>query len=150
MLHFVMASTILLGIMLCTYSTVMLIDEINMNGRYGEYSPRSYVIWGLILMISLSAVAISWVNLPGSKWFVAMYFGPALLLVLLTALFVSREWFGTTFVFALCATWIVFGGFAASAQVYNTERGGSLGKSDGCYYERAAGTLRYEWNCNNR
>ena len=128
MLNFIFAATIILGIMLCAFSAVMLIDEFNMAGKHGEYSPRSYIIWGLILLVSLSAVVVSWMNLPGSKWFVAMYFGPALLLILVADLFVKRDWFGASFMIALCIMWVVFGGFAASSQVYNSERGGTLGQ----------------------
>lgn len=148
MLHFCMAAVILLGIFLSGYAAVMLIDEFNMNGKYGEYSPRSYVVWGLILVISLSAVVISWINLPGSKWFVVAYFVPALLLLLLALLFESRQWFGTSFAVALFLAWIVFVGFAASAQVYNTERGGTLGDQEECYRVRVPGTIRYKQECN--
>lgn len=148
MLNFCFATVIILGIMLSAYSAAMLIDEFNMASKHGEYSPRSYVIWGLIFMISLSAIIVSWANLEGSKWFVAMYFGPALLLVLLAVVFETRQWFGTTLVVVLCFVWLTLGGFFASASVYNLERNGRLGGNyTGCYYERVAGTMRYEWDC---
>ena len=149
MLHFAMAATILIGIVLCGYSAVMLIDEINMGRKFGEESRRSYLIWGLIFLISLASVVISWVSLPGSKWFVAVYFVPAITLVLITNLFVSREWFGVSFMAALCITWIVFGGFFASLEVYNSERGGRVGNyNQNCTYERSPGTIHYERHCN--
>jgi len=148
MLHFCMAAVILLGIILAVYAAIVLVDELNMGRKFGEESRRSYAIWGSIFIMSVASVVISWINLPGSKWFVAIYFAPALVLILMALLFEGRQWFGTTLVVALCFVWVACGGFLASAAIYNFERYGEIrGEYSGCYYERVAGSLRYEWNC---
>jgi hypothetical protein len=145
--NFILAVTLLASIAMTAFVGYILADEIRMNRNFGEYNRRSYVIWPLILLVALAGVIVSWVSMPGSKWFVVAFYLPLALLLPLAIRFGEKRYIGGLLIFLLVC-WVGFGGFLSSWAVYNTERGGSImGKSNNCAYGRDSVTFRYGWRC---
>jgi len=147
MRNLILSATLIGSIGMTAFVAYILADEIRMNRKFGEYNRRSFIIWPLILLVALAGVIVSWVSLPGSKWFVVAFYLPLALLLPLAIRFGEKRYIGGLLIFALFS-WIGVGGFLSSWAVYNTERGGSImGKSNNCTYSRDSVTFRYGWRC---
>ena len=149
MRNFILAVTLIVSVGMTAFVVFVLVDEIRMNISFGEYSRRSYIIWPLILLVSIAGIVVSWVSLPGGKWFIFVLYIPLTVLLALAIRYGERRYIGSL-VLSLLLFWTLAGPFV-TFQVDSIERGQKglfQGSSEkGCTYDRVPGTLSYEWTC---
>lgn len=149
MRNFILSMTLIVSVGMSAFVVFVLVDEIRMNISFGEYNRRSYTIWPLILILSLTTVVISWISLPGSKWFLLTLYAPLAVLLPLVVHYAEKRYIGSL-VLSLLLFWTLAGPFVAF-QVYSIERGeqGLFQSTSNkrCSYDRIPGALTYQWTC---
>jgi hypothetical protein len=89
-----------------------------MSVRYKEPDTKAVLSWSGTLVLCILTTVSAWLLVPGSKWYLVVYFAPALLLISMIAIATTRDWIGTPVMISLFVGWLLIGGFLFSAIVY--------------------------------
>lgn len=121
-MHLLLAMGLILSIMLSLLASIVLYDAVSMSVRSRQPDIKAVLSWSATLAMCIFTSVVSWLLVPGSKLYLAVYFAPALLLISMIAIASTRDWIGVPIMVSLLTCWLLFGGFLSSLMVYAPDK----------------------------